>query len=149
MQPKPAGPATWIFQANPRDYDIAASLAAERIELWNLRQHASKVKVGDRVLVWISGRESGIYAVGEVVNAPVNQPDSIVGRQYWKSAGGHQVWPRVEVRYNRVLLDRPLYKKYLEFDAALTQLAILRQPRGTNFAVTADEWEALDSWLSN
>ncbi|MHA0044054.1 EVE domain-containing protein [Deinococcus sp. PEB2-63] len=149
MQPEPTGPATWIFQANPQQYDIAASLAAERVELWNLRQHASKVKLGDRVLVWISGRKSGIYAVGEVISAPMDQPDSTVGRQYWKSAGGHQVWPRVEVRYSQVLLDRPLYKKYLEFDAALTQLAILRQPRGTNFAVSANEWEALNSWLSS
>ncbi|MBZ9752818.1 EVE domain-containing protein [Deinococcus sp. HMF7604] len=149
MQPEPTAPATWIFQANPQQYDIAASLAAERVELWNLRQHASKVKLGDRVLVWISGRKSGIYAVGEVISAPMDQPDSTVGRRYWKSAGGHQVWPRVEVRYSQVLLDRPLYKKYLEFDAALTQLAILRQPRGTNFAVSANEWEALNSWLSS
>jgi hypothetical protein len=149
VQPEPTAPATWIFQANPQQYDIAASLAAERVELWNLRQHASKVKLGDRVLVWISGRKSGIYAVGEVISAPIDQPDSTMGRRYWKSAGGHQVWPRVEVRYSQVLLDRPLYKKYLEFDAALTQLAILRQPRGTNFAVSATEWEALNSWLSS
>lgn len=141
-------PATWIFQASPAHYDIEASLKTENVELWNLRQHASKVNTGDRVLIWISGKKSGIYAVGEVTTQPVDRLDSSTGKSYWKSTGGHQVWPRVEVRYNRVLLERPLLKRYLEFDAALSNLKILKQPRGTNFSVTPAEWEAIEYWLT-
>ena len=75
--------ATWIFQANPAHYDIEASLRTEHVELWNLRQHASKVSMGDRVLIWISGKKSGIYAIGEVSTQPVDRPDSSAGRKYW------------------------------------------------------------------
>ncbi|CAM3444849.1 EVE domain-containing protein [Deinococcus saxicola] len=149
MSPSTGQPATWIFQANPAQYDIEASLRTEHAELWNLRQHASKVTMGDRVLIWISGKKSGIYAVGQVTSLPVEQLDSSTGKSYWKSTGGHQVWPRVEVRYSRVLLDRPLFRRYLEFDAALSNLTILKQARGTNFSVTPAEWEALENWLTH
>lgn len=142
-------PATWIFQANPREYDIQSSLATEKTEWWNLRQHATKVKVGDRILIWISGKTAGIYAIGEVISAPVERLDSTKGRGYWKTQGGHQMWPRVEVQYTEVMLERPLLKRLLEFDAALTSLSVIKQPRGTNFKVTDDEWEALENWLSH
>lgn len=141
--------ATWIFQANPQKYDIQTSLGREKSEWWNLRQHADKVKTGDRVLIWISGKKAGIYAIGEVISAPVERLDSSKGRAYWKTEGGHQMRPRVEVRYTEVMLDRPLLKRLLEFDAALTSLSIITQPRGTNFKVTAAQWEALENWLSH
>ncbi|GGR19970.1 hypothetical protein GCM10008957_35460 [Deinococcus ruber] len=44
--------------ANPQHDNITASLAAKRLEVWNLRQHASNVNVDDRVLVWNSGLEA-------------------------------------------------------------------------------------------
>src|SRR4051812_24312473 len=57
---------TWLFQANPDKYDIFETLQLGE-ELWNLRQHAREVRVGDRVLIWVCGDDAGIYAVGRVV----------------------------------------------------------------------------------
>jgi len=142
-------PATWIFQANPAHYDIAASLTRERTEFWNCIQHAGKIRAGDRVLIWISGRQAGIYALGEILTNPEDRVDSETGQRYWKSGGGHQVRPRVQVRYQRTLLDRPLLKQYLLWDPALGALNIINQPRGTNFAVTPAEWTALQVWLDD
>lgn len=141
-------PAAWIFQANPNKYNIRQSLRIEAEEFWNCKQHLHKIKNNDRVLVWICGKTPGIYAVGTVVCEPVFQADSVKGVGYWANpVDGLRPLPRVLVRYDRVLLDRPLLKLYLQWDPELWNLSLFRQPRGTNFKVTPEEWAALEIWL--
>ncbi len=145
----PREPRTWIFQANPHRYHIEESLQKEREELWNLNQHVADVRIGDRVLIWICGDEAGIYAVGTILSNPAIVPDSPQGVGYWSDpADGKRAKARVRVRYDRVLLARPLRKAYLTADPALRNLGILRSPRGTNFSVTQGEWSAIRGWLS-
>ncbi len=139
---------TWIFQANPNLYSVNESLKLESQELWNLRQYAKVIKIGDRVLIWISGSEAGIYAVGTVMTAPMVMSDSEKGQEYWiDKPRGRQPAPRVQVRYEQRLVDRPLRKTYLEWDPELSNLSIIRYPRGTNFPVTQPEWLAIKKWL--
>ena len=108
------------------------------------------VSIGDRVLIWIAGSAAGIYAIGTVLTAPVVQPDSPTGIGYWHNpADGRRSKARVRVRYDRLLLDRPLRKVYLEADPALSNLQIIRFPRGTNFSVSEEEWLAIKEWLDD
>jgi len=141
---------TWVFQANPSKYDIYASLAVEAEEWWNCNQHASVIGADDRVLVWISGKEDGIYAVGTVLSNPVPISDSPRGLTYWyDKRAGRMPKHRARVRYDEVLLDRPVLRSLLVCDPQLWDMRIISQPRGTNFAVTTDEWAALEWWLSS
>jgi hypothetical protein len=143
-----SGPQCWIFQANPNRYRILESLRKESEEWWNLNQHADDVRVGDRVLIWISGSDAGVYAVGTVVAPPTVTPDSATGQAYWlETEQGKRAKPRVRVRYDQVLIDRPLLKAYLESDPNLWSLRILQFPRGTNFPVEHEEWQAIQEWL--
>jgi 5-methylcytosine-specific restriction protein B len=144
------GSRTWIFQANPSKYCIGESLRAENEEYWNLNQHVREVAVGDRVLIWICGKNAGVYAVGTVLTVPIPMADSAKGQGYWlDKAAGRREKPRVRVRYDRLFVDRPLYKDFIECDPDLWNLAILRQPRGTNFAVSEAEWQALRVWFGD
>jgi N4-bis(aminopropyl)spermidine synthase len=139
---------TWIFQANPTKYDISTSLLVETREFWNCNQHAAKIKRGDRVLVWISGNQAGIYAIGKVIDNPVERPDSTAGLNYWVNIrNGLESRPRVLVEYERIFLERPLLRKYLQWDPELWGLSVMKQPRGTNFTVTEAEWQAIETWL--
>lgn len=139
---------TWIFQANPRLYQIEQSLQVEQEERWNLRQHQRQVQLNDRVLVWISGKRAGIYAVGTVKTSPVIEADSPKGIGYWNDKRqGYRPIARVLVRYDRVLLDRPLLRDFLLCDPALWNMSIFRNSRGTNFRVMETEWQAIKVWL--
>lgn len=139
---------SWIFQANPLLYRIEESLRVEQEEKWNLRQHHRDVQVDDRVLIWMSGNRAGIYAIGTIKTAPVVESDSAKGIGYWNDKRqGYRPIARVWVRYERVLLDRPLLRDFLLCDPALWNMKILRNPRGTNFSVTEDEWLAIKTWL--
>jgi hypothetical protein len=140
---------TWIFQANPAKYRIEDSLLLEHEELWNLNQHATDVRPGDRVLIWICGKDAGIYAVGTVLTAPVIMSDTPKGMEYWLDpAAGRRPKARVRVRYDKVFPDKPLNKRFLLADPALRDLSIIRSPRGTNFSVTEGEWQGLRHWLN-
>jgi 5-methylcytosine-specific restriction enzyme B len=139
----------WMFQANPGKYDIYESLALEKEEFWNLNQYTREVGAGDQVLIWISGADAGVYAVGTVLSDPVIRSDSSTGIGYWVDPSeGFRAKARVRVRYDRVLLERPLLKTYLQADPALWDMRILRFARGTNFPITPDEWSALCQWLN-
>jgi hypothetical protein len=139
---------TWIFQANPVLYRISESLRVEQEEKWNLRQHQRLVQVGDRVLIWIAGKRAGIYAVGMVKTPPVVESDSPKGVGYWNDKRqGYRPIARVWIRYDQVFLTRPLLRDFLRCDPDLWNLKILRNPRGTNFAVSEDEWLAIKTWL--
>jgi EVE domain len=141
--------ATWIFQANPRKSKIFKSLEVETHELWSCRQHANRIKDGDRVFIWISGKESGIYAIGRVNGQPSLRPDTPIGMDYWANPlDGLVSEMRVWVQYERRLLDAPLLREYLRCDPRLWELKILKQPLGTNFQVTDDESDAFDVWLN-
>lgn len=141
--------ATRIFQANPSLYDIHQSLKVESKDLWGCIQHASKIRAGDRALIWISGRQAGIYSVGTVLSNPEYRPDSSIGMKYWTNlTDGRKPRPRAWVRYEKVLIDNPLFKKYLLWDPELYNLTILANPRGTNFKVTGSEWKAISLWLA-
>lgn len=140
----------WLFQANPERYRIRQSLKLETDEWWNLNQHADKVKVGDSVAIWLSGSEAGIYAVGRVIEGPETRPDSIRGQGYWEDiAEGLKLKPRVRVRYDQVFSHRPLLKVFLEADPDLWDLQVIRAPRGTNFPIRPEEWQALQSWIDD
>ncbi len=140
--------SVWIFQANPKRYQIFESLASQAEEYWNLNQHMKDVRVGDRVLIWVSGEAAGIYAIGTILTPPVAMSDSPQGMSYWiDKESGWRRKARVRVRYDTVLLDHPLTKAYIWTDPALWRLRILSFPRGTNFPVSAEEWQALQDWL--
>ena len=142
------GPRTWIFQANPKMYKITTSLRAEQEEYWNLRQYAREIAPRDRVLIWLCGTKAGIYALGTVASPATDSADTMTGQGYWnEKEEGEKVLPRAWVRYERVFLERPLLKAFIECDPDLWNLSILQQPRGTNFPVTDDEWRALEGWL--
>jgi EVE domain-containing protein len=141
-------PRVWIFQANPKKYRIEDSLNAEASEYWSLNQHAEEVHDGDRVLIWLSGANAGIYALGTVVGEPILQTDSSIGIGYWRDpAEGKKLKPRVLVRYDEVFLDCPLEKGLLQLDPLLSNMRIMRFAQGTNFPVTVAEWQAITARL--
>lgn len=61
---------TWIFQANPKYYDIDAALANLREMSWSVNQYKQSINAGDAVFLWKSGPEAGIVAAATVLTAP-------------------------------------------------------------------------------
>ena len=76
---------TWMFQADPKRYDILNALADPAVQryTWLVSQHKSKIKKDDVGLIWISGNDAGIYAVAEIISDPAIMGETPAEDKYW------------------------------------------------------------------
>lgn len=66
----PDGKRYWIFQANPKYYDIESALKQLPEQTWLTSQSHKQIQVGDTAYIWKSGQSAGIIAVASVLTKP-------------------------------------------------------------------------------
>jgi hypothetical protein len=144
----------WIFQANPNRYDIINALADDEIgqeKHWLVNQYKNEISAGDIGLIWLSGKEGGIYAVAEIISNPEIIIPAEREEKYWiDSDDKNKSKLRVKMIIKSNLLNNPITKEDLRKTAGLENLSIFRQSQGTNFKVDENEWRIIKSnFLSN
>jgi hypothetical protein len=120
---------TWLFQANPKRYDLLAAAEKGFDDQWSMNQHRDKVAVGDRVYFFISGPAAGIYVIGKVVS-PVYEADETL------EFGRH----KVDVEYE-AFIEPYIPRSVLTDDANEPLLASFAPFKGlqqTNFPAPPD-----------
>lgn len=135
----------WIFQANPKWYDLAAVVQTMKIgdvDEWAAIQYVHQMQAGDKIALWQSGKHAGIYAVGELLDTPCPRK---VHADWQIAAGRGAEDPGFVVKF-RVTALYPLGipRSVIRMDARLKQLSILKMASGTNFKVAPEEWDALE-----
>jgi EVE domain-containing protein len=144
VDPLVATYSIWLFQANPDFYNLADALkgmhVGERAD-WSVSRYKDRIQPGDQLVLWQGGTEAGIYATGEITGRPFQRTD--VGE--WKiKRDGADATPDMGVSYQLTRILHPyIPKAKLQQDPILKNLMILRAPTGTNFAVTEQEWNAI------
>ncbi|MBN1184068.1 MAG: EVE domain-containing protein [Bacteroidales bacterium] len=137
----------WLFQANPHRYDIINALADQEVGIdihWEVNQYRNEIAKDDIGIIWLSGREAGIYAITRLLTDPGLMAESEAEKKYWVDIAdkeGERL--RVKMRIVKNLLYKPLTKGTIRNIEGLRNLSILKQPRGTNFRVTVDEWNII------
>ncbi len=131
---------TWIFQCNPKMYDIDGALEAIDEIWWTVPQHTAHVHAGDRAIIWRSGDEAGIVAVGRVASEPAARTDLGDDHRFYISPPKAEAATRVLLQVTRC----PFVPK-----AAIAELGpmeenrILTAPLGTVFRVSEAQWASL------
>jgi predicted RNA-binding protein with PUA-like domain len=142
----------WVFQANPTRYDVFNALSDPEVQRhhWQVNQNINKIKKGDIALIWMSGKEAGIYAVAEIASDPSIMGDTPAEEKYWLSNEDKGVERlRVELINKTVLINRPVYRYELKAIEELKNLSILRVAQGTNFPVSPIEWYVIKELIDN
>jgi len=144
---------TWIFQANPKEYDILNALSDEKLENkmhWYVGQHKKRIKQGHIALIWMSGKESGIYAVAQIMSDPIETEEDEAEKPYWLSTEKDTTSTlRVKLKIVKTLINNPVFRQELKAQESLTGLSILRFSQGTNFPVTNEEWGVLSGLITS
>src|SRR5205823_7886999 len=60
----------WVFQANPKYYDLAGAVSALKEITYEINQHEKEIRKGDHVYLWEAGPNAGIVAAGAVISNP-------------------------------------------------------------------------------
>jgi len=67
--------ADWIFEGNPRYYDLDASVASSTEQWWGTPRYRDRMAVGDRVWLQVAGaKDPGIYYVATIVSKTYEHP---------------------------------------------------------------------------
>jgi hypothetical protein len=145
IQPKPSSTSTWLFQGNPDRFDIDSYLNSRTEFCWTVNQHRKHIKAGDRVYIWRSGNDAGIIAVAQAISNVDLLPDD--AREFWHGADDAASGPtqRVKLKLLHSLVDAPLPRAKLQ--EVLPDFHFIKSPKGTNFEVTPEENEVIESLL--
>jgi len=128
----------WIFQGNPKVFDFETALRENILTDWTVSAHKDKIKVGDKVILWITGSKSGCYALAEVTSEPHNKTSS-PDDHLWKGNDKSELKADIKVTTN--LVDNPISKNEIDTNAELKNLKVGNQ--GTNFSATEIEYETI------
>ena len=135
-------PPAFIFQSNPKFYDIAAAVRELDEMNWSVAQSRNQIHAGARVYVWQSGPGGGVIAEGRILTDPEMLPEQ-EGRKFIRDPekfAGEGL--RVRLSIDRVL-DEPLTRGELMAHPLLKDLTIIRFANATNYPVTPEQDAAL------
>ena len=119
--------ADWIFQGNPRHYDLDAAVAASREQWWGTPRYRDRMAVGDRVWLQIVGpKDPGIYYVATIVSETYEHPVQ-------PSDPAHFRW-RTDIRFD-CRIRPPLLRSELLEDVQLGSFRPFRGFQGSNAPV--------------
>jgi predicted RNA-binding protein with PUA-like domain len=144
----PEGKRYWIFQANPKYYDIDSALKQLSEQTWLAPQFHKQIQVGDTAYIWRSGQSAGIIAVSSVLSRPAEMFAAAGEDQFnldtEKFAGKKM---RVRLHIDRVLVT-PILREQLKSDPVLSSLTVLSFANATNFRVYQNQAEALEELIA-
>jgi hypothetical protein len=130
---------SWLFQANPKYSQILDAIQERDGIYWLVTRYNNEIIPGDQVLIWIAGKEAGIYAIAEVAEAPqfMDEPPDI---DIWTMPILARARFYAPVTFQQKILDAPLLKSVLLYDHILYEMEVIRRPHNTNFRVSNEQW---------
>jgi EVE domain len=129
----------WLFQANPKYSNILKAIQELDGIYWLVTRYDKEITPDDRVLIWIAGKQAGIYAIAEVAAAPqfMDEPPDI---DIWTMPIRAKARFYAPVTFQQKLLDTPLLKSVLLYDRVLYEMEVIRRPHNTNFRLSEEQW---------
>lgn len=132
--------AYWLFQGNPKYYKVIQAIKDFDEMLWLVTRYGKEIAVGDEVIIWLAGKEAGIYAIAQIIE-PAQLRTVLPDRDYWldKTRQGHK--PQAKIRFTKKLLENPILRSTLKQDPFLQKLLVIRAPNSTNYKISSEEWQ--------
>ena len=69
----------WLFQCNPKRYDLKAALERGAVDSWAMNQHRDAASPGDKVYFWETGPNACLRAVGRITSPIFERQESNFG----------------------------------------------------------------------
>ncbi|EAQ40498.1 ATPase family associated with various cellular activities (AAA) [Dokdonia sp. MED134] len=141
-------PNYWIFQGNPKIYNITNALKAGHLKSWKVAAHKDKIKPGDKVIIWQTGDQAGCYALAEVTSEVGKLEEApFEMRHYFTPQEGNETVDRVQLEITHYNADIPLLSKDLEHVDEVKNLKAGNQ--GTNFTATQEEYTYFENFIND
>lgn len=139
--------AAWLLQSRPDRFNLAGALrAAPTSMLWLTEKYKNHICISDEVFLWQAigaGKrsESGVWAVGQVIEPPRLRVDEGETAEFWAEANdaAEERW-RTSIRVTE-FKNRVLPRDIVEHSCPAC--VIFRYRQGTDFKLTREEAEEI------
>lgn len=128
----------WVFQGNPKVYDFETAIRNNLVESWTVTAHLDKIKVGDKVILWITGKDAGCYALAEITEE-VHPRRPTADDHLWTAEEVSDKHVGLELTHN--LINNPITKDQISEIKELSKLKVGFQ--GSNFSATEKEYKEI------
>lgn len=140
-------PKHWLFQFNPSIYRWFDRIKETREpEQWLINQYIKLILKDDLIAVWCSGKQAGIYALGQVISIPARSFLNPNQEKYFLNKSDivkFQEHLSAYVEYDEVYLENPLLQEQCREDNVLSEMQVFVKPQGTNFRLTPEQWRRI------
>lgn len=145
----PSGKSSWIFQANPKIFDIEGAIAELTEMNWKVNRYRDRIHAGDTVYIWEAGGDAGIVAVGKILSNPALIEDSESEKKFYRpdAAKENQEEQYIGVHISIEELETRIKRRNLLNHPAVSSMQILMHPQGTNFILTDKESKVLEDLI--
>ncbi len=134
----------WIFQGNPNTFDFETAFKNDLIDSWTVSAHKDKIKPDDKVIIWITGKNAGCYALAEITSSP-HELSEERDSHLWKKEDTNSL--KAGIRFTHKLFNNPLLSAQLKSQKALENLNVGLQ--GTNFKATKEQYQKILEMATN
>lgn len=138
-------PSAWIFQGNPKYYDVVGAVEDLDKLTWPVNQYPKQIKKGDKAYIWVSGSDGGIIATGIILCDPEIRKPNFSDPYSRGEALKSEPYLAVDIQVERKLTLEKVPRAVLLVDERTKQLEILTYPGATNFRVTKAQEEVIES----
>jgi len=87
----------WVFQGNPNIYRVVDALKDGKIKTWSVSAHKTEIRIGDKVILWVTGEKSGCYALCTVTSAVENIKADVEDFKYYTDKSDNEIHDRVKI----------------------------------------------------
>ena len=133
---------TYIFQGNPKHYDMDTYLATHPYIYWRCTSYKDKIQIGDKAILWRAGKDAGMIAIGEIVEAPTSASSikfpELLGQRFWASDEMDVNDIKVGIAISEIRLvadERSVSRQHFKTDTVVSKHRIITNPTGTVFQV--------------
>lgn len=156
MAHDPGSSSAWLFQGNPKRFDVDGYLRSHNYIYWGAPRHRGDFRLGDRCYIWRAGQRGGLIAVGTIAELPapigeVTRPDCLGLPLFADQAdSGNEMKVGIEVEEKRFSqVDGYVPRSAFQNHPILCESQIITTPQGSVFRLTTDEADAAESLWRN
>ncbi|WP_262987362.1 AAA family ATPase [Flavobacterium sinopsychrotolerans] len=131
----------WVFQGNPKIYNMIAALEANAIKTWTVSAHKDKIKIGDKIILWLTGQNSGCYALARVTSAVTYRKEENSEMDFYLKSTEQVDNNRVSIEIEHNYFNNPVLWETIKNDDVFKDFKGGSQ--GTNFTTIREQYETL------
>jgi len=147
----------WIFQGNPKVFDVIKYINEGSSHNWSVHSHKDKIKIGDKVILWVTGKNAGCYALAEVTSKlylDANKPEERIyysdyahEKYNFDKTYGNKKDSKIDIKITHNISKDPITQDMINNNGDLDQFKAGNQ--GTNFASNESEYKTILDMVEN